>query len=128
MTSPTRNHEKYLFDTFAIVEILNGNPHYQPFLESGMVINDFVYAEVAYYFFQRFPWSKALEFLQPLPAVCLRADPPIVNEAMRLRLQWKKRKVSTTDCISYVMAKKVGIKFLTGDKQFEGEENVEFVR
>ena len=38
---------------------------------------------------------------------------------MEFRLKWKDRKVSMTDCIGYVMAKRLGIKFLTGDKEFE---------
>ena len=33
-----------------------------------------------------------------------------------------------TDCIGYIMAKKLNIKFLTGDKEFENFLNVEFVK
>ena len=33
-----------------------------------------------------------------------------------------------TDCIGYIIAKRLGMKFLTGDKEFEGFENVEFVK
>jgi predicted nucleic acid-binding protein len=32
------------------------------------------------------------------------------------------------DCISYALANRLGIKFLTGDMQFEGLPNVEFVK
>ncbi|MEK6960702.1 MAG: hypothetical protein AABX47_05990 [Nanoarchaeota archaeon] len=52
----------------------------------------------------------------------------MIIEAMELRGRWKSRNVSMTDCISYVMARHMRIKFLTGDKQFEGEEGVEFIR
>ncbi len=47
---------------------------------------------------------------------------------MQFRLKWKDRKVSIPDCIGYVMAKNLDIKFLTGDKEFEGLDNVEFVK
>lgn len=47
---------------------------------------------------------------------------------MEFRLKWKDRKVSMTDCISYFQASELGIKFLTGDKEFEDFENVEFVK
>ena len=46
---------------------------------------------------------------------------------MQFRLSWKDRGVSITDCVGYIMAKKLGIKFLTGDKEFEKLDGVEFV-
>lgn len=54
--------------------------------------------------------------------------PGIITEAMELRNKWKRLNVSSTDCISYVMAQHLGIRFLTGDKQFKDKANVEFVR
>ncbi|MEK6860625.1 MAG: hypothetical protein AABY07_01520, partial [Nanoarchaeota archaeon] len=53
-------------------------------------------------------------------------DKEIIKEAAKLKLQNKK--LSMTDCIGYCLANKWGIKFLTGDREFEGLENVEFVK
>lgn len=36
--------------------------------------------------------------------------------------------MSMTDCISYFMAKDLEIKFLTGDKEFENLDYVEFIK
>ena len=47
---------------------------------------------------------------------------------MEFRYKNKKKKLSMTDCISYFQAKELGIKFLTGDKEFQNLENVEFVK
>ena len=47
---------------------------------------------------------------------------------MKFRYNNKKKEMSMTDCISYFMAKELGIKFLTGDKEFENLENVEFAK
>ncbi len=33
-----------------------------------------------------------------------------------------------TDCIGYITARKLGIKFLTGDNKFEDKIGVEFVK
>ena len=33
-----------------------------------------------------------------------------------------------TDCVGYVVAKRVGVKFLTGDREFKDMPNVEFVK
>ena len=32
------------------------------------------------------------------------------------------------DCIGYILAKRLSIKFLTGDKEFEKLDDVEFVK
>ena len=47
---------------------------------------------------------------------------------MNFRYNNKQRNLSSTDCISYFMAKDLGIKFLTGDKEFSNFENVEFIK
>ena len=39
-----------------------------------------------------------------------------------------KRKPSYIDCIGYMVAKRLNIKFLTGDKDFEDLDNVKFVK
>lgn len=51
-----------------------------------------------------------------------------IIKAAKFKLSYKNKKFSMTDCIGYVMAKSLGIPFLTGDKEFKGMPNVEFVR
>ncbi|MEM3374153.1 MAG: hypothetical protein QXE31_02935, partial [Candidatus Woesearchaeota archaeon] len=51
-----------------------------------------------------------------------------ILEANIFRYKNKEKKLSFTDCLGYVIAKEMKIKFLTGDKQFQNMENVEFVR
>ena len=57
-------------------------------------------------------------------------DDETIKEAMEFRLDMKKKgkNFSYTDCIGYILAKKKRAKFLTGDKEFEGLSNVEFVK
>ena len=55
-------------------------------------------------------------------------DINVIKEAAKLRLKYKKNDLSMTDCIGYILAKEWNIKFLTGDKEFENMENVEFVK
>ena len=40
----------------------------------------------------------------------------------------RKQDLSMTDCVGYVVAKRLGVKFLTGDKEFRNFQNVEFVK
>ncbi len=51
-----------------------------------------------------------------------------IKRANELKLRMKKQDVSYVDCLGYVLAKKNGVLFLTGDQKFEDMENVEFVR
>ena len=46
----------------------------------------------------------------------------------RFKIKNIKRSLSYADCIGYIIALRYGIKFLTGDKEFETLENVEFVK
>ena len=47
---------------------------------------------------------------------------------MEFRVKNIKKDISITDYVGYFMAKNLGVKFLTGDKEFENFENVEFVK
>ena len=38
------------------------------------------------------------------------------------------KKLSLVDALGYSYSRKLGIKFLTGDKEFSGMENVEYVK
>ena len=51
-----------------------------------------------------------------------------IKKANEFRALFKKRDLSYVDCIGYTMAKMRNVKFLTGDRQFEDLENVEFVK
>ncbi len=120
-------NDAYLFDTYALMEILNKNKDYEKYLESKMIINDFIFAEFCYIIFRN-NLEDAKEFLHPLSQKIVHAKPETIKEAMKFRVKNKKKNLSMPDCISYIMAEKAGIKFLTGDKEFEKLENVEFVK
>jgi hypothetical protein len=118
---------KYVFDTYALIEILRGNPNYTPFEDADWIINNFIFAELCYNLFrQKEPGAHT--YCNNCAKFISSVKPEWIEEAMQFRLKWKDRKVSITDCVSYIMANKLGIKLLTGDKEFEGLENVEFVK
>ncbi len=117
----------YLFDTYALMEILHKNKDYEKYLESKMIINDFIFAEFCYILFRE-NLKDAEDLAHPLSQKIIHAKPETIKEAMSFRAKNKKKKLSMPDCISYIMAKRLGIKFLTGDKEFEKLEGVEFVK
>src|SRR3989344_4488260 len=120
--------ETYLFDTYALMEIIQSNSLYMAYVEnSNMIINDFIFAEFCYNLFRENTKNAEDHINEIIPAI-IHVESEIIEEAMKFRVEHKKQNLSMTDCISYIMSKKLGIKFLTGDKEFQNLENVEFVK
>ena len=72
--------------------------------------------------------TEAKEVLDLYYPFAIDFDELVIEEAAKLKNQLNKRNVSMTDCIGYVLSRRLGIKFLTGDKEFEDFEDVEFVK
>jgi len=119
--------ETYLYDTYALLEILNKNLNYNFYVEQEIVINNFIFAEMSYQLIVKDVKNRE-EILDEIEQAIIHPNPEVIKEAMKFRYKNKKKKMSMADCISYMMAKEMSIKFLTGDKEFEGLENVEFVK
>ena len=49
-------------------------------------------------------------------------------DAAIFKLSFPKKKYSWADSVGFVAASKSGLKFLTGDSEFKGMQNVEFVQ
>ena len=119
---------RYFFDTYGIVEILDGNPNYADYKDEKVTITVFNLAEIYYHSLLEYSEKEAEEIYNKYKDAVVEIDDEAMKEAMRFRKEHKKDKMSYTDCIGYICAKKHGLKFLTGDKEFEGMENVEFVK
>lgn len=116
----------FVFDTYAIIEIIKGNKNYIPYLNEKIIINNFIFAELCYILYRE-KYPNADKYLQEHAKSIFSIKSSVIKDAMEFRLKNKNKKLSMTDCISYFMSKELGVKFLTGDKEFEGFENVEFV-
>ncbi|MBM3233211.1 PIN domain-containing protein [Candidatus Pacearchaeota archaeon] len=118
---------KFIFDTYALFAIIQGNENYKPYLDSNVVINNFIFAEFCYNLYkEEEPLLRG--YIDKYSKFISSVNPEWIEEAMKFRLAWKNRNVSITDCIGYIMAKRTGIPFLTGDKEFKSLEGVEFVK
>lgn len=121
------SEQKFLFDTYAILEIIDGNPLYLKYIDSEIVINDFIFAELCYKLIREKAPNQDSYLKKHAPFI-VHAESEVIKEAMQFRIDNLRKNLSMTDCISYCLANRLGIKFLTGDKEFEGMENVEFVK
>lgn len=127
MNEIKREKETFLFDTYAIMEIINKNSSYEKYLDDDIIINDFIFAELCYNLIKE-NHPKLKETLDKYAQHISHAEPETIKKAMEFRLRWRDRNVSISDCIGYIMAKDLGIRFLTGDKEFKDIEYVEFVK
>lgn len=119
---------EFVFDTYAIIEIIKGNPNYAHCLDAVPIINQFILAELCYCLLKDAGAEIAFQYVDKYEQFVSFIDAVTIKEASLFRFQRKKQKISMADAIGYIQAKKLGIKFLTGDKEFEKLPNTEFVK
>ncbi|MBS3102666.1 PIN domain-containing protein [Candidatus Woesearchaeota archaeon] len=118
----------YFFDSYALAEIKIGNPNYKPYLTAKIVLTKLNIFEIYYSILRDTGKKEAEQFLAEYYQFVIDFSQDDIKEAAQLKLEYKKRDLSMTDCIGYVLADRLGIKFLTGDKEFKDFENVEFIK
>lgn len=118
----------YYFDTYAFIEIVRGNPRYSKFIKTEFATTKLNLMEFYYWLLNKFGKRVADKFYDETVQYTVEIQDEIIKEAMLFRMQNKSKNLSYVDCIGYILAKANGLKFLTGDPQFKGIENVEFVQ
>lgn len=121
--------EKSLFfDTYAFVEIIKGNLNYLPYSNVAIITTKLNMFELYHGCLKDKNEELGKEIIQKYYPLIKDFDEEVIKEAAKLKFKLNKRDLSMTDCIGYCFAKQLGIKFLTGDKQFQDMENVEFMK
>jgi uncharacterized protein len=118
----------YFLDSYAIYEMLDGNRAYEGYSSNENRTSIMNVAEIYYRILLDSDESVADEKTIPLFPFVVPIKSLTVKTAMIFRLKNKKKKFSYADCLGYALAKEHGLKFLTGDIQFKGLPNVEFVK
>jgi len=118
----------YFFDSYALFEIISGNPNYKPYILSYIVTTKLNIFELYNGLLRDVSMKEAEKFLEKYYSFVIDFNKEIIKKAAQLRIDHKKRDLSMTDCIGFTLAKRLGIKFLTGDKEFKEFDNVEFVK
>jgi len=120
--------ESFFFDSYAFFEILGGNKNYDKYKEAEIVTTKLNLFELYIGILREKGESEAKEILDLYYPFAIEFDKEVIEEAAKLKNKLNKRNISMTDCIGYMAAKKLGIRFLTGDKEFENLDNVDFVK
>jgi len=121
--------KSFFFDTCALFEIILGNPKYNLYTSDVSVVTTKLnLMELHYSLLRTSGKEKADFYFDFFNEFCVKYNDDIVKEANELKLNLNKRDLSYVDCIGYILAKRLGIKFLTSDGQFKDLDNVEFVK
>ena len=120
--------KKYFFDTYAVIEIASGSPLYARFVNEVPSMTIFNLVEIYYSALNNLDEQKADEIYEKYSCCVVRVTDEIIKEAMKFRKKNKKRDLSYADCVGYICALKNDLIFLTGDKEFENFDNVEFIK
>ena len=119
---------KYFFDSYAVVELIKGNPNYARYTQEVVVLTLFNLAEIYWSALNDLGDKEADELYEHYRQSVVDVDDDVLKGAIRFRKQHKKKDLSYTDCIGYIYSVRHGLVFLTGDKEFEKMENVGFVK
>lgn len=120
--------DSLFFDTYAFIKILGGSETYAKYSQTRIVTTKLNIFELYFALLKRCGEKVAEEKMDEYYPFAKEYDDVVIKEAAKLKYKLNKRNVSMVDCIGYCLAKQMGIKFLTGDKEFENLENVEFTK
>ena len=119
----------FFFDTYALYEIIEGGKNYKKYTKNiAIVTTKLNLMELFYGLLIRYDEKTANNFYEKFLSYCTGIEDNIIKKAMIFRALNKKRNLSYVDYIGYILAKQRNVKFLTGDKEFENMDNVEFVK
>ena len=115
-------------DTYALVEIANGNARFAPLITEEVMITDLTMAEFYGNLYKRFNQQTAEYWHKKLIFFCKSVPREILFKAVKFRIDHKKQNFSFFDCVGYCFARTHNVLFVTGDKEFQNLEGVEFVK
>ncbi len=121
--------ETYFFDTYAFFEVIHGNKNYRKYNQGIAIITTRLnLMELHYGLMLLYGKSEADRYYDLFIHFAVDFDDYTIKQSNEFRVFHKKLKLSYIDCLGYTIAKRSGVKFLTGDEGFRTIENVEFVK
>ena len=127
----------YVVDTYALIEwFIQGSENYRKHFKAidsmGAFVTELTVLEFYHKIFHRAGKEKAEEALDiilgNMKVIDLNLDMIKLSAVFRSEMLRERRELSYADCVNYIAAKGLRIKLLTGDSDFKGLDNVEFVK
>jgi len=120
--------EQYFFDTCILIEIALDNRPFNKYKGISILLTDLNIMELIHFLINDGREEDIDEVIDELKENVTSYDYKTIIEAAKMKFKYKNEKLSFTDCIGYLLAKKNNCKFLTCDGKFENKENVEFIK
>ena len=118
----------YCLDTYALIEIANGNPKFSFLMREEFMIINTTLAEFYWVLLREKGKEDAEYWVDKLSNFTLNITKEIMLKAQNFRFVNKKKNLSFFDCVGYIFSKENNYIFVTGDKEFKDLEGVEFIQ
>jgi uncharacterized protein len=121
---------RFFYDSYAVLAFTSGNKAYREYFEKNDgFLTKLNLLEVFYRSLEQFDFKAASDILDTFSKYLIDFGLEDIGGSMKTRLELKRegRNVSYADALGYFLSRKMGIKFLTGDKTFRGLSGVEYV-
>lgn len=119
-------------DTYALIELLKGNPNYEKYSSAYLIATEFNIFELTYAVFRDYGRDEAAKvvILMRDKIEILPTEDSDYLDASEFRKSANKagKKISLIDALGYSCSKRLGIKFLTGDREFIEMKNIEYIK
>ncbi|MEN7982408.1 MAG: PIN domain-containing protein [Nanoarchaeota archaeon] len=115
-------------DTYALIEISNGNQKFMKYLDLDFVITDLILVEFYAVILREYNEETADYWYKKLESYSVSIEKLILIEAIKFKYKHRKTNISFFDSVGYIFSLKNNYFFVTGDKEFENFDNVEFMK
>ena len=119
---------KYFLDTYAIMEIVNGNKNYEKYLDAELFTSIINLYELYYNLLKEKGKETAYSYFYQFKGFLIKYTDEEIFKASEFKLLNRRKNISYTDALGYAIALVNNMKFLTGDREFEDIQNVEFAK
>jgi predicted nucleic acid-binding protein len=117
-----------VLDTYALVEIWKGNKEFAYLIKEDYEIPSITLAEFWEILYKESSEETANYWINRFKASCAEPNLEIYIEARKFKYINNKKNLSIIDCIGYIYAHSKKYLFVTGDKEFDDVEGVEFIK
>ena len=119
---------KRCLDTYALMEISQGNKKLMHYLTIPFVITDITLAEF-YIVLLRTQGERVADYwFKRMTGYAVPVDKEVLREAMKFRHAHRRQRISFFDAVGYIYSLEKGMAFVTGDKEFKDIKGVEFIK
>jgi len=121
---------RYFYDSYAVLAYTSGHQAYRVYFEErDGVLTKLNLLEIFYRSLEQYDSKVALEILGSFYKYQVDFDEEDISASMGMRLELKKKglDISYADALGYFLSQKMGMKFLTGDRAFQGLKGVEYL-